>query len=72
MGLSSMMAMLAGMSLVTGNGLSYLDSAGTCVACKAKGLDLNSDGKSVCSACPYYEFSIMTEGVEKNGSDENN
>ena len=61
MGLSSLMGMLAGFSLATGNGLSYLDSAGTCVACKAKGLDKDSEGKCVCSSCPYYEYSLMGE-----------
>lgn len=73
--LGSIFGMLAGFSLVTGNGLSYLDSAGTCAACKAKGLDKNEDGQSLCEACPYYETSLMMpddlEKEDDNGQEDN-
>ena len=69
-GLGSLFGMLAGFSLATGNGLSYLDSAGTCATCKAKGLDKNEDGESLCEACQYYETSLTMPDEELPQEDE--
>ena len=74
-GLGSLLGMLAGFSLATGNGLSYLDSVGTCATCKVKGLDKNEAGESLCEACPYYETSLtMPDDMPKeddNGQEDN-
>lgn len=64
-----MMGMLAGMSMIFGDGLSYMDSAKTCAICKAKGLDKGESGDSVCESCPYYDFGLtMEESGESDGN----
>lgn len=69
-GLGAFMGMVAGMSMAFGDGLSYLDSARTCATCKAKGLDKDESGESVCAACPYYDISLTMpeEGDELNAT----
>jgi len=57
-----------GFSMVNG-GLSYLDSAGTCAMCKAKGLDKNENGEGLCEACPYYDTSLLMPEEEEEADD---
>lgn len=69
-GLGAFMGMVAGMSMAFGDGLSYLDSARTCAVCKAKELDKNEAGESICEACPYYETSLLMPDEEEGDSDD--
>ena len=63
------MGMIAGMSMAFGDGLSYLDSARTCATCKAKGLDKDESGETICEACPYYDISLTMPEIEEQEED---